>query len=148
MSRYLSFHDVHMHATKTFFTTTDPTPHSLAVITHNEWRTISKQDSTDSARYLGIFPSLTGSWQNQISLLKVQLHLLLTTAAAKAASLAETRYIIDTVVVHASLLYRTTAIPLAPAVLNAIDTTCIHALQRSSQVSPTSPLWLWLLRCC
>lgn len=142
MSRYLSFHDVHMHATKTFFTTTDPTPHSLAVITHNEWRTISKQDSTDSARYLGIFPSLTGSWQNQISRLKVQLHLLLTTTAAKAASLAETRYIIDTVA-HASLLYRTTAIPLAPAVLNAIDTTCIHALQRSSQVSSTSPLWLW-----
>ena len=41
MSRYLSFHDVHMHATKTFFSTSENKSCAIAVYTHKTWKNIS-----------------------------------------------------------------------------------------------------------
>ena len=105
-------------------------------------KNISQQSPSEPARYLGLFPTLTGCWKNQIGRLKTQLHTLLNTTPAKAATLAESRHLIGTVA-HASLIFRTTAMPLSPATLNALDSTCIHTLQRRSLFSSTSSMWLW-----
>ena len=63
--------------------------------------------------------------------------------AQHGASLTEARYFIDATI-HASLLYRTSIVPLRPEDINKLDRMCIHALQRQSRISTSSPLWFWL----
>jgi hypothetical protein len=149
MSLYLAFFDVHVHPTKTVFACRTPgipasrPPSPPAVFTANKWSPITHTPSPTPLKYLGVLFDLEGSWKREMNHLRTSASYMTRSLTARAASLAEARYVTGSMI-HPASIYHTTVLPISEECIHDIDRTCIRALNRRSGRPSSAAYWQWL----
>ena len=140
-SRFLNLHHLNLPVAKTQYTTnTDAV--APGVLTDNIWTRVSQIECTTPVRYLGILCTLTLNWTPQIKAISRQLRTSLALLHRKRASLKETTYMINSVIIP-SILFRLKYVSGAYTTARDLDSIIVKSLRKSARIASGASYWSW-----